>query len=317
MSTSLTRRTALTAGLALGASLAVANSTAAQAATRHTADATDSAGVTRLQWTGLGVTSEQYTVMKEFTEKALDLTLITSADEFAVFRTPNSSLFELYGPKAPHYGPWHTSAMAMAIGFDAPSLEAAESALERVGAPTASDILVFPGAGGGGTDYRARFFLAPDNRFYGVAQSNIPNDPVPESATGAAGINRLQWGAVAVTAHQHAKMRTFAQQGLGLDIVDETPQFSAFGAQNGSMFELYGPEAPQYPWRTRSTSIAMGFNTIDLHKSMAHLEQNGAKWVSPVHVIPGAGGDGTDYRFRFFRAPDNRVYSIAQSNITG
>ncbi|WP_157857542.1 hypothetical protein [Streptomyces yerevanensis] len=46
------------------------------------------------------------------------------------------------------------------------------------------------------------------------------------------------------------------------------------------------------------------------------LEQNGAKWVSPVHVVAGAGRGGTDYRFRFFRAPDNRIYSIAQSDIT-
>ncbi|MFJ3802557.1 VOC family protein [Streptomyces sp. NPDC090088] len=316
MSTSLTRRSAITAGLALGASLAVSSASSAQAATGRSACAPVSAGITRLQWTGIALSSRQYPAMKEFTEKALGLTAVSTSEEFSVFALPNGNLFELYGPKAPQY-PWRTSTTSTAVGFDSSSLPTAEAALSHHGARWVSRIYEFPGAGAGGTDYRFRFFRAPDDRVYGVAQSNFdPHQPVAAGATGSAGINKLQWTGIDLTAGQYIRMREFTDRGLGLNALSTVTEFTVFGTENGNLFELYGPKAPQYPWRTSHKSIAMGFNTIDLDAAMRHLERHGAKWVSGVYVVPGAGAGGTDYRFRLFRAPDNRVYGVAQSNAT-
>ncbi|MEV7389155.1 hypothetical protein [Streptomyces sp. NPDC091215] len=316
MSRFLNRRSAITAGLALGVTLAVTGTAVTQAATTHTTNTAHSAGITRLQWTGVALTSKQYPAMEKFTEKALGLKVLASSKEFSVFGAPNGNLFELYGPKAPQY-PWRTSTTSTAIGFDSTNLKTAGKVLERHGAHWVSSVYTFPGAGAGGTDYRFRFFRAPDHRIYGVAQSNFdPSQPVPDSATGPAGINKLQWSGIDLTAGQYAKMKHFTNRALGLSVLSHTTQFSVFGTKNGNLFELYGPKAPQYPWRTNSKSIAMGFNTINLDKAMVRLEQNGAKWVSRVYVVPGAGVGGTDYRFRLFRAPDNRIYAIAQSNAT-
>ncbi|MGC9543975.1 VOC family protein [Streptomyces sp. UG1] len=119
-----------------------------------------------------------------------------------------------------------------------------------------------------------------------------------------------------MTTRQYPAMKEFAQKALDLDLVSSSEEFSVFTTSNGNLFELYGPKAPQYPWRTSPTSIAFGFNTTNLDKAMTQLQNNGAEWVSTVQVVPGAGAGGSDYRFRLFRAPDNRVYAISQSNTT-
>jgi catechol 2,3-dioxygenase-like lactoylglutathione lyase family enzyme len=310
MSAHFTRRTAVSAGLALGASLA-ATSTVAQAATNSLSrDAGDSAGITRLQWSAVALTAEQYPVMKEFTEKALGLKLVSSSVEFAVFRAPDGTRFELYGPKAPQ-APWRTGTTSAALGFDARNLARAGKVLERNGARRVSPVHVLPGEGAKGTSLRYSFFRAPDNRVYRLAQTNADADEqVSESAAGPAGIKQLDFAGVSLTSEQVPRMKEFVEDGLGLsalilDGLGDIPEYSIFLAENRSRFELYGPAAPQLPWRTGPTSMAMGFKSFDLDQAMAHLEQNGAVWVTPIFVY--------DNRFRFFRAPDGRVYSISET----
>ncbi|MFF3376699.1 hypothetical protein ACFYXF_27565 [Streptomyces sp. NPDC002680] len=319
MTTLFTRRTAIAGALVIGVSLTATTLALASAetgpSTKRTAPTAD-AGTTRLQWGAVALTARQYPAMKEFAQKALGLNLVNSSEEFSVFTTPNGNLFELYGPKAPQY-PWRTSPTSTAIGFDSTDLDAAEKTLQANGAKWASTVQVVPGAGADGGDYRFRLFRAPDNRVYAIAQSGTdPRQPVSDEDTGAAGINKLQWGAVALTAEQYPTMKKLAANGLGLTPLNEAKQFSVFGTENGALFELYGPKAPQYPWRASPTSIAFGFNTTNLDKAMTQLQNNGAEWVSTVQVVPGAGAGGSDYRFRLFRAPDNRVYAISQSNAT-
>jgi hypothetical protein len=310
LSTDFTRRTAVTAGLALGVSLAATTSTVAQAATKRLpADAKDSAGITRLQWSAVALTAEQYPVMKEFTEKALGLALVFSSAEFAVFSAPDGTHFELYGPKAPP-APWRTGTSSAALGFDAKNLVTAGRVLERNGARRVSPVHVLPGAGAGATSLRYCFFRAPDNRVYRLAQTNADVDEVSESAAGPAGIKRLDFAGVSLTSEQFPRMKAFVEDGLGLgtlilDGLGDVPEYSIFLAENRSRLELYGPAAPQLPWRTGPTSMAMGFKSFDLDKAMANLEQNGAEWVTPIFVY--------DNRFRFFRAPDDRVYSISET----
>ncbi|MFF3380684.1 hypothetical protein ACFYXF_48045 [Streptomyces sp. NPDC002680] len=313
MSAHFTRRTAVSAGLALGVSLA-ATSTVAQAATKGLpTDAKDSAGITRLQWSAVALTAEQYPVMKEFTEMALGLALVFSSAESAVFSAPDGTLFELCGPKAPP-APWRTGTTSAALGFDVRNLATAGKVLERNGARRVSPVRVLPGEGAGGTSLRYCFFRAPDNRVYRLAQTNADADEqVSESAAGPAGIKQLDFAGISLTSEQVPRMKEFVEDGLGLsalilDGLGDIPEYSIFLAENRSRFELYGPAAPQLPWRTGPTSMAMGFKSFHLEEAMANLEQNGAEWVTPIFVY--------DNRFRFFRAPDGRIYSISETRAT-
>lgn len=304
MSTSsLSRRTAMTAGLALGVALTTATSAVARPATKT--PATDATGITGLQWSAVTLTAEQYPAMKVFTEKALGLTLVSGSENWAEYSAPNGSRFALHGPKAPRAlrGP---GAVSVAVGFDASNLGSAQGVLERSGAGWVSPVQVRRGEGEDGTDLRFRFFRGPDNRIYRIAQTNVdPSRPVPESAAGPAGIQKLDFAAVTLTAEQFPTMREFIARVLGPRTYMDETDFTIFLAENGSRFELYGPTAPQLPWRTDPTSMGMGFKALDLDRAMAHLEQNGAEWVTPVFEY--------DNRFRFFRAPDNRIYSISET----
>ncbi|MFJ8111722.1 VOC family protein [Streptomyces sp. NPDC096132] len=312
MSTHLSRRTALAAGAALGATLVAAAPALTQAATEQSsAGAADSAGITRLQWSGVALTAEQYPEMKGFTEKALGLELVSSAKDFAAFGAPDGTRFELFGPKAPR-SLWRTGATSVAVGFEAMDLEAAGRVLERNGARWVSPVEVTQGAGAGGTPLRLRYFRAPDGRVYRLAQTNAdPDRPVAESATGPAEIMKLDFTGIALTDEQFPAMNEFAERALGftkLELAELAgmPQFTIYLAENGrSRFELYGPEAPKLPWWTDPTSSVRGFKSFDLDKAMANLERNGAEWVTPVLQY--------DNRFRFFRAPDGRVYSISET----
>jgi hypothetical protein len=188
-----------------------------QAATKRlSTDAKDSAGITRLQWSAVALTAEQYPVMKKFAEKALGLALVFSSAEFAVFSAPDGTLFELYGPEAPPV-PWRTGPTSAAVGFDARNLAMAGRVLERNGARWVSPVHVIPGVGAGGTNLRYRLFRAPDNRVYKLAQTNAdPDEQVSESAAGSAGITKLDFAGVSLTSEQFPRMKEFVEDGLGL-----------------------------------------------------------------------------------------------------
>ena len=62
-------------------------------------------------------------------------------------------------------------------------------------------------------------------------------------------MNRLQFSAVEVNANQLAIMRDFAIHALGLRLVPDKPNMKAFVTAEGSIFELYGPTAPDAAWR--------------------------------------------------------------------
>lgn len=133
------------------------------------------------------------------------------------------------------------------------------------------------------------------------------------AATGVA--QQLQWGGVDVTAEQFQPMVDFAANVLGLTPLVQQDNFAVFMNPNGSLFEVYGPGAPDAPWRDQG--VAYGFAVDDIEAVTAKAEAAGVTPLGDAFRVPGAGTDGGDYVGRFFQGPDGRVYSISQTSGNG
>ena len=143
-------------------------------------------------------------------------------------------------------------------------------------------------------------------------------------------ITKLQWTGIDVSADDYGAMRDFVKDVLGLHPVVDVPGFGVFATPNHAMVELYSPTAPRAPWRT-GNAVGIGFDSDDLDAALAELVKHrieviksypgsealprmGISLKDGVHVVKGVGAGGGDYRYAFFRAPDGRVYAIAQSS---
>ncbi|MFT8462855.1 hypothetical protein [Acetobacter persici] len=140
---------------------------------------------------------------------------------------------------------------------------------------------------------------------------------IPAFAEGAfqappGAVERLQWNAITVTASQFKPMHDLAAS-LGWYPAVDQKNFAVFVSPNGNLFEIYGPGSPRYAWQEGQGGTATGFLTTDLNVALANIKAHGGKLLGDVKVVPHAGVNGGDYGFQLFRAPDGRIYAIAQN----
>ena len=102
-----------------------------------------------------------------------------------------------------------------------------------------------------------------------TAQTNSSAPP----ASGAT--QQLQWSAVDVDAAQFKGLRDLAVNALGMRPVVDQPNFSVLVAANGSLFEIYGPGAPDNPWRHGQGGVAVGFLTGDIVTTTKAIQTSG------------------------------------------
>lgn len=126
-------------------------------------------------------------------------------------------------------------------------------------------------------------------------------------------MQRLQFSAVEVTAEQFVTMRKFAMEALGLHPFLDTSNLVAFRNADGSIYELYGPGAPDAVWRHGQGGMVFGFLTADIRATSTAVQAAGGVLIGDINVAPGIAIDGGDYAYRFYRAVDNRVYALAQN----
>ncbi len=149
-----------------------------------------------------------------------------------------------------------------------------------------------------------------------------------KSKTSRSLLRQLQWTGIDLTSESYAAMRSLFADVFALPALVDSPELSVFVLPNYSMVELYGPKAPQTPWRR--FGVAVGFDCSDIDATVAELTAAGFTLIESfdgmddyaklgitgtkgILTTPDAGKGGGDYRFAFFKAPDGRVYSIAQS----
>ena len=84
--------------------------------------------------------------------------------------------------------------------------------------------------------------------------------------------------------------------------------WSMFGMPNGSIIDLFAPEAASgmCPWGLND-GVVFGFRVDDIEQAQA-LEADGCELLGDVNFI-----EQLNHR-RYFRGPDGRVYGINQQH---
>jgi hypothetical protein len=97
---------------------------------------------------------------------------------------------------------------------------------------------------------------------------------------------------------------------MGLSPMIEMEGWSLFGMPNGSIIDLYAPEAAAgiCPWGLNE-GVVFGFRVDDIHTASQELEAAGCELLGGVNFI-----EQLNYSWRHFRGPDGRVYGINQQH---
>jgi hypothetical protein len=118
----------------------------------------------RLQWSGVELNEQQYKGMYHLSKEVLHLHTVVDKPGFSVFKFPNGSLFELYGPGSP-VSPWKNGINGSAVGFAVDNIEAVIKELKNAGDEILGDVHSI------GANYKYLFFRAPDGRVYAIVQT--------------------------------------------------------------------------------------------------------------------------------------------------
>lgn len=113
----------------------------------------------------------------------------------------------------------------------------------------------------------------------------------------------ITWHAIVLGPDEFAATHNLLTSTLGLSPAMEQAGWSMFPMQNGSIIDLFAPEAvPAYGF---NDGIVFGFRVDDVETASAELEAAGCELLGEVTRVPNM-----NYAFRHFRGPDGRVYGI-------
>ena len=123
-------------------------------------------------------------------------------------------------------------------------------------------------------------------------------------------VDGITWHAVVLEAEPFAATRTLLTETMGLSPVLEMEGWSLFGMPNGSIIDLYAPEAAEgiCPWGLND-GVVFGFRVDDIDTASQELEAAGCELLGDVNFI-----EQLNYSWRHFRGPDGRVYGINQQH---
>lgn len=120
-------------------------------------------------------------------------------------------------------------------------------------------------------------------------------------------VEGITWHAVVLEAGPFAATRSLLSETMGLSPRLEMEGWVMFGMPNGSIIDLYTPEAAAAatcPWGLND-GVVFGFRVDDIEKASQELEASGCELLGGFNFI-----DELNYTWRHFRGPDGRVYGI-------
>ena len=123
-------------------------------------------------------------------------------------------------------------------------------------------------------------------------------------------VEGITWHAVVLEAEPFAATRAMLMETMGLSPRLEMQGWSLFEMPNGSIIDLYAPEAAAAvcPWGLNE-GVVFGFRVDDIDHASRDLEAAGCELLGDVNYI-----EQLDYSWRHFRGPDGRVYGINQQH---
>ncbi|HEY7768459.1 VOC family protein [Longimicrobium sp.] len=117
-------------------------------------------------------------------------------------------------------------------------------------------------------------------------------------------VEGITWHALTLDDTQFAAMKKLAAETLGLAPMMELPGVSVFSMPNGTILELYLPQALP-PFGYNEGGVAFGFRVDDIEAASRAVEAAGAELLGDINRFEEMG-----YAYRHFRGPDGRVYGL-------
>ena len=123
-------------------------------------------------------------------------------------------------------------------------------------------------------------------------------------------VEGITWHAVVLEAEQFAASRQLLTDTFGLEPKLEMEGWSLFGMPNGSIIDLFAPEAAEgmCPWGLND-GVVFGFRVDDIEAASAELAEAGCELLGEVNFV-----EQLNYSWRHYRGPDGRVYGINQQH---
>ena len=116
-------------------------------------------------------------------------------------------------------------------------------------------------------------------------------------------VEGITWHAVTLAPEPLAAMNTLMTETFGLTPWVPMDGVSVYAMPNGSIVELYAPEAvPSFGY---NGAVAFGFRVDDIEAASRAVEAAGCELLGKINRVEEMG-----YAYRHFRAPDGRVYGL-------
>ena len=123
-------------------------------------------------------------------------------------------------------------------------------------------------------------------------------------------VEGITWHGVVLEAEEFTATRSLLMNAFGLEPTIEMDGWSLFGMPNGSIIDLFSPEAAQgmCPWGLNE-GVVFGFRVDDIQAASDELAAAGCELLGDVNFI-----EQMNYSWRHYRGPDGRVYGINQQH---
>jgi hypothetical protein len=116
-------------------------------------------------------------------------------------------------------------------------------------------------------------------------------------------VEGITWHAIVLDPEPFAATKALLIETFGLSPAVEADGFVLFHLPNGTMLELYAPQAvPDYGY---NDGVAFGFRVDDIEAASAAVEAAGCELLGQITRM-----EKLAYAYRDFRGPDGRVYGL-------
>ena len=116
-------------------------------------------------------------------------------------------------------------------------------------------------------------------------------------------VDGITWHALTLEPAQFAAMKKLVSETFKLTPMMEMEGVSVFSMPNGTILELYLPQAvPPFGY---NNAVAFGFRVDDIEAASREVAQAGCELLGQITRIEELG-----YAYRHFRGPDGRVYGL-------
>ena len=116
-------------------------------------------------------------------------------------------------------------------------------------------------------------------------------------------VEGITWHAITAEPAQFAATKKLITETFGLTPMMEMDGIVVFSMPNGTILELYVPQAvPPYGY---NNAVAFGFRVDDIEAASREVAQAGCELLGQITRVDELG-----YAYRHFRGPDGRVYGL-------